>query len=298
MRIKARFSAVQQTTAALLCAGLLLGSHVSAFAATTPLGPYTVQPLDSAYSISVQAHVGLQSFERVNHLNGDSILYPGEVVAIPFLYLVDPGDTLWYIARRYNTSVASIQELNGLTSDLIYPGQKLLIALGSNEATTWNSNDTSNSNLAMTTTTASTLSDSQTASVNDSASAATSSTPTSSSPAPAPQTQNQSSAQTYNMLATSYDASVADNGPWGAVNYFGQPLQFGDVAVDPSVIPLGSTLFISGYSDPALPPGGFYATANDIGGAIQGNRIDIFLPSASLADQFGMENVKVQVISK
>lgn len=98
------------------------------------------------------------------------------------------------------------------------------------------------------------------------------------------------------MTATAYDGSAACNGPWGAVDYFGNPLQFGDVAVDPSVIPLGTRLFITGYDDPALPKGGFYATADDIGGAIVGDRIDIFLPSDTQALNFGIEHIEVHIV--
>lgn len=98
------------------------------------------------------------------------------------------------------------------------------------------------------------------------------------------------------MLATAYDAGGNSNGPWGAVDYFGQPLRFGDVAVDPKVIPLGSRLFISGYSDPALPKGGFYARAVDEGGAIRGDRVDVFIPGRAAALTFGMEHVRVKIL--
>jgi len=98
------------------------------------------------------------------------------------------------------------------------------------------------------------------------------------------------------MVATAYDGSAACNGPWGDVDYFGNPLRFGDVAVDPAVIPLGTRLFISGYEDADLPVAGFFATAVDIGGAIHGDRIDIFMPSATQALDFGIRGVKVTVL--
>lgn len=43
------------------------------------------------------------------------------------IYTVKPGDTLWNIARRYNTTVNAIKILNNLTSDILRIGQKLNI---------------------------------------------------------------------------------------------------------------------------------------------------------------------------
>ena len=40
---------------------------------------------------------------------------------------VKKGDTLYGIARRYNSSVSSIKRVNKLKSDLIKPGQRLTI---------------------------------------------------------------------------------------------------------------------------------------------------------------------------
>ena len=44
------------------------------------------------------------------------------------IYMVQPGDTLWKIAKRYRTTVEDILSINEIENpDLIYPGQKLLI---------------------------------------------------------------------------------------------------------------------------------------------------------------------------
>jgi uncharacterized protein (TIGR02594 family) len=42
-------------------------------------------------------------------------------------YVVQPGDSLWKIAKLYRTSVDAIKDGNGLSSDRIYPGEVLLI---------------------------------------------------------------------------------------------------------------------------------------------------------------------------
>lgn len=48
---------------------------------------------------------------------------------------VSSGDSLWSIAKKYETSILALKELNGLTSDIIYPNQVLKV----------NSSDTSKS---------------------------------------------------------------------------------------------------------------------------------------------------------
>ena len=43
-------------------------------------------------------------------------------------YVVQPGDTLWNLAKKFNTTVDDIVKINDIENpDLIYPGQKLLI---------------------------------------------------------------------------------------------------------------------------------------------------------------------------
>jgi 3D (Asp-Asp-Asp) domain-containing protein len=104
-------------------------------------------------------------------------------------------------------------------------------------------------------------------------------------------------AKTIQMTATAYSADPAENGGWGGLDYFGNSLKVGTVAVDPSQIALGTKLYIVGYDYAGLPVGGMLANALDIGSAIRGNRIDLFVPGTTAqASTFGIQYVKVYVL--
>lgn len=93
--------------------------------------------------------------------------------------------------------------------------------------------------------------------------------------------------------ATAYDASYESNGKWGPITATGKSLRVGMVAVDPRVIPLGTKLYIE------APDGSWvygYAVAEDTGGAIKGNKIDLFYPTASAARQFGRKTANVYIL--
>jgi LysM repeat protein len=55
---------------------------------------------------------------------------PGDVFAAPTTtHIVNPGESLYLISQWYGFSVENIKQANGLTSDIIYPGQTLSIPL-------------------------------------------------------------------------------------------------------------------------------------------------------------------------
>lgn len=60
------------------------------------------------------------------------------------------------------------------------------------------------------------------------------------------------------------------------------------IAVDPSVIPLGSKVWVEGYG---------HAIAGDTGGAIKGMKIDLFMPTTDQAFGFGRKQVKIKVLN-
>ncbi len=64
----------------------------------------------------------------------------------------------------------------------------------------------------------------------------------------------------------------------------GLPTGWGIVAVDPSVIPLGTRMTIPGYGE---------AVAADTGGAVRGATIDLWFPSVALAMAWGRKTVTI-----
>ena len=86
------------------------------------------------------------------------------------------------------------------------------------------------------------------------------------------------------MEATAY---LPSDGGGSGITATGIPATYGVAAVDPSVIPLGSRLYIPGYGE---------AIAADTGGAIYGYRIDLCMESYSEAMQFGRRDVTVYVL--
>jgi 3D (Asp-Asp-Asp) domain-containing protein len=109
-------------------------------------------------------------------------------------------------------------------------------------------------------------------------------------------------APSYKILqgtATAYTGSASENGKFEGSDYFGNPLAVGTISVDPSVIPLGSKVYIEGYQYDDLPAEGMFATATDIGGAIKGNKIDIFVPGhREKAIEFGIQPVNIFILEK
>jgi 3D (Asp-Asp-Asp) domain-containing protein/cell division protein FtsB len=98
--------------------------------------------------------------------------------------------------------------------------------------------------------------------------------------------------QTITASASAYTQSDEEQTADG-ITASGEPVKEGrTIAVDPSVIALGSLVYIE--SDSPLV-GGFYV-ASDTGGAIKGNRIDVFMQSKDKAYQFGRQDIKVTIL--
>ncbi len=100
---------------------------------------YTVVRGDSLWSIARKYNTTVNAIKQLNNLTSNTI-YIGQKLQIPvsnntgnnITYTVVRGDSLWSIAREYNTTVDAIKQLNNLTSNTIYIGQKLQIPVSNN----------------------------------------------------------------------------------------------------------------------------------------------------------------------
>ena len=109
---------------------------------------YVVKSGDNLYSIARKYNTTVDELKRLNNLS-NNVLSIGQVLKIPSsesnntgsntgttnTYVVKSGDSLYSIARKYNTTVDEIKRLNNLSSNLLNIGQVLKIPSGSSTNT-------------------------------------------------------------------------------------------------------------------------------------------------------------------
>ncbi|HLS66764.1 MAG TPA: ubiquitin-like domain-containing protein [Pseudogracilibacillus sp.] len=98
-----------------------------------------------------------------------------------------------------------------------------------------------------------------------------------------------SSGKQMTVVATAYTASCSGCSGVTAtgINLNKNP-NMKVISVDPSVIPLGSRVWVEGYGE---------AIAGDTGGAIKGNRIDLHMPSKGAANSWGRRTVTIKMLN-
>lgn len=105
---------------------------------------YVVRWGDTLFSIAARFGVSVEAIKSANGLSSD-IIRVGQQLVIPVasapstpapggsttVHIVQPGETLFRIALRYNTTVEAIAQANGISNPwYIYPGQQLTVPLG------------------------------------------------------------------------------------------------------------------------------------------------------------------------
>lgn len=217
-------------------------------------------------------------------------------------YKVDAGDTLSGIAFKNNVSFEKLMEWNNLSSTLIFPGQTLMINEGTSDENTAVKEDKPKEIEKVDSTPTEPKEEKE--------------EPVKETPAPKKEVEkekpekveqpkeevveeapaeeskpsSESEAKTLSMEATAYTAECEG---CSGITATGIDLLADRnkkvIAVDPSVIPLGTKVHVEGYGT---------AIAGDVGGAIKGNIIDVHLPTTQDAINWGRKhNVKVTILN-
>ncbi|MEK4306499.1 MULTISPECIES: 3D domain-containing protein [Oceanobacillus] len=284
-----------------LVAALSAGIIITGTAATTvsaDANEHKVESGESLWKIAAQYDTSVQNLLDINDLKSE-VIHPKDVIKVSesgedgeeTVYTVEKGDTLSAIAKEFNVSVSDIKEWNNLSSDIIVIGNELSI------------NGTAEEAVAEQPAVEEEAAEepAEEPAVEEEAAeepAAEESEPaveqTSNEEAAASESEEQSSdngspqGETISVEATAYTADC--NGCSGVTATgvdLNQDPNAKVIAVDPNVIPLGSEVYVEGYG---------YATAADTGGAINGNKIDLHVPSQDEAVNFGRQQVNVTIV--
>ncbi|PSL40439.1 3D (Asp-Asp-Asp) domain-containing protein [Planomicrobium soli] len=242
---------------------------------------YKVESGDTLWSISQERNVSVDQLKGWNGLSSD-IIYPNQELEVAgqekqqqaaekSSYIVQSGDTLFKIAQAHGISLDALMSWNGITGHWIYPGDKLVVKGGTPISVPTPVESAAPAEKV----------EKAAAPAQKAAAPAKKAAVTKASAEPV-------SGKEMTVTATAYTAFCAG---CSGITATGQDLRSNPnqkvIAVDPTVIPLGSKVWVEGYGT---------AIAGDTGGAIKGNKIDLFIPSQDAAINFGRKTVKIKIL--
>ncbi|MDD3841070.1 MAG: LysM peptidoglycan-binding domain-containing protein [Clostridia bacterium] len=96
---------------------------------------YIVKKGDTLSEIAAKYKTTVDKLAELNNIKNVNLIYPGQKIRISVaakkqekIHIVKKGDTLWDIAKKYNTTIKKLAKDNGIKDpNLIYPGQKIKI---------------------------------------------------------------------------------------------------------------------------------------------------------------------------
>src|SRR5690625_871541 len=290
--------------ASLVIGTALIGTI--AFNTEASAAEINVKQGDTLWNIAQNNGTTVEQLKKVNNLTSDIIL-PSQTLEtsnksanaekVESTHTVKSGETLSGISLDYGVKVNELKDWNDLNSDIIVVNQELLVKAEAKETTKSEPTKETNEKSEKQTENKSekqtenksekkTENKSEKKTENKSEKKTEQKTVENKSEEKSEKTSN--SGQSMTMEATAYTAQC--DGCTG-ITATGIDLNAYSnkkvVAVDPSVIPLGSRVHVEGY-------GG--AIAGDTGGAIKGDRSDVHLPTNDAALGFGRQSVNVTVL--
>ena len=202
-------------------------------------------------------------------------------------YTIKWGDTLSVISEATGASLDTLVQVNEIQdANLIYPGTVLRFSADQKEVTVDNGTEQhsyrvqNNNEVKEVETTEATTQAAET----ETTQAAQATEATQTTQAAAASSSQGGYYLTVEATAYSYNEAGLSNYTADGTNLINDPQV---IAVDPSVIPLGSYVEIPGY--------GIYRAA-DTGGAIYGNRIDVHLVNLNDVYNFGRRTITIRVL--
>jgi 3D (Asp-Asp-Asp) domain-containing protein len=239
---------------------------------------YEVEKGDTLWGISQEFGTTVDELKTWNNLSSH-LIYPDQELTVSSkeFYTVKKGDTLWEVSSRYGITIDSLKAWNALDTDIIQPGQELIINLDEKTKQTETAEVTKSKV------------EPKSEPVQTKATPVQAEEKITSEEKTVKDTEQQEEVEKeLTVEATAYTASCE-----GCSGVTATGINLKDnpdkkvISVDPNVIPLGSKVHVEGYG---------YATAADTGGAIKGNKIDVFIPSKEQANDWGRRSVNVKVL--
>ncbi|SNZ04193.1 3D (Asp-Asp-Asp) domain-containing protein [Terribacillus aidingensis] len=285
-------------TVVSLATGLVVAG---AFSTTASAAEYNVQTGDTLWDIAHKYEVSVDQLKELNQLDSDLILpnqklnIDKETTNTTDSYTVVKGDTISKIAGKFNVSVGDIKAWNSLNSDLIVIGQQLAVTGSETAAAAPVKQEAAKAEAPKQEAPAQEAAPKQEAPKQETEPKQEAPAQQESKQEAAPAKEetaaastNQEATKELTVSATAYTGQC--NGCSG-VTATGIDLNANPdakvIAVDPSVIPLGSRVWVEGYGE---------AVAGDTGGAIKGNKIDVHVPDKGTALSWGRKSVTVKVL--
>ena len=282
-------------TALLVASAVLVGGAAESSAAVPA---HSVEKGDSLYRISGIHGVSISNLMKWNSLES-TVIYPNQRLvvasgaenALATVHKVEKGDSLSKISVMYNVSISNLKSWNNLNTTIIQPNQELSVAGNANAAQKATSAPVAAPKAVAKETPKAAAEPKAVAKETPKAATAPAAAPKAAAketPKVTQETPSNDAKKEFTVSATAYTANC--DGCSGVTKTGINLKQNPDmkvIAVDPSVIKLGTKVHVEGYGD---------AIAGDIGGAIKGNKIDVFISSKDAATNWGRKDVKVTIL--
>lgn len=243
-----------------------IGVIIAGVAATSVSAKeHTVEKGDNLWNLAKDYNTTIDDLVDLNELE-TTVIQPNQVIQIYQVHEVEKGESLFSVAKDYDVTIDELREWNDLKSNLLFVGQNLTVQdvpeVDEEESTEVATQPKEEKK--------------QTEENQSSEQAQEAKTPAS------------NEGKTMTVTATAY---TADCEGCSGITYTGIDLKNDRnakvIAVDPSVIPLGSRVYVEGYGE---------AIAGDIGGAIKGDRIDLHVATKDEAYGWGVREVEITVL--